>query len=114
MTEHLQSFTMTEAELVEIRARQRTFEGSYWRTCLASFGFSMVVLRLFEKVFYSIGMMFVVFGGAMLVISYHRRQSNMDVFDSSKPFVTGGRYVAMTGITCLTMYLTLIGLIVSL
>ncbi|CAG8562955.1 18087_t:CDS:2 [Acaulospora morrowiae] len=118
---------MTEAELVEISfykplifltnsnaARQRTFEGAYWRTCLASFGFSMLILRIFERSFYGIGVLFVAFGGVILVISYYRRQSNMDVFDNSKPFVTSGRYVALTGIAGLATYLTLLILIVKL
>lgn len=41
------------AELTELRARQRTFEGAYRRTALANLGYALTVLRLFDPRFYS-------------------------------------------------------------
>jgi hypothetical protein len=40
---------------VKISARQRTYEASYWRTALSQFSFSIIVLSMFQSVFYSIG-----------------------------------------------------------
>lgn len=48
-----QSFTPIDlTELVEIRARQRTFEGAYARTALGNLGYSLTVLKLFDRRFY--------------------------------------------------------------
>lgn len=48
-----QSFTTIDlTELVEIRARQRTFEGAYARTALGNLGYSLTVLKLFDRRFY--------------------------------------------------------------
>lgn len=38
-------------ELVEIRARQRTFEGAYVRTALGNLGYSCLILRVFSTEF---------------------------------------------------------------
>ncbi|RIA95952.1 hypothetical protein C1645_756440 [Glomus cerebriforme] len=110
----LQSLSLNDSELVEIRARQRTFEGAYWRTCLSSFGFALIILRIFEKEFFSIGLIFVAFGGAMLCISALRRRNNLDIFDKSKPFVTSGGYVVLTGGIATLTYLALLIMILRL
>lgn len=34
--------------IVEIRARERTFEGAYGRTAMGCLGFALTVLRLFD------------------------------------------------------------------
>ena len=49
------SVILSPAELVEIRAAQRTFEGAYIRTSLSQFSFALVVLKIFTSEFYSIG-----------------------------------------------------------
>lgn len=47
-----QSFTASDInELVEIRARQRTFHGAYSRTALGSLGYALTILRLFDNRF---------------------------------------------------------------
>lgn len=48
-----QSFIAEDVnELVELRARQRTFNGAYLRTALVNLGYSLTVLRLFDRRFY--------------------------------------------------------------
>ncbi|EIN05275.1 hypothetical protein PUNSTDRAFT_47068 [Punctularia strigosozonata HHB-11173 SS5] len=39
-------------ELVEIRARQRTFDGAYGRTAIGNLGYSLTILKLFDRRFY--------------------------------------------------------------
>jgi len=39
-------------ELVELRAHQRTYNGAYVRTALGILGYSLAVLRLFDRKFY--------------------------------------------------------------
>ncbi len=39
-------------ELVELRAHQRTYNGAYVRTALGILGYSLTVLRLFDRKFY--------------------------------------------------------------
>jgi len=108
------SLPLTDTELVEIRARQRTFEGAYWRTCLASFNFALIVLRVFDKSFFKIGIVFIVYGGVMLFIAAVRRQRNLDAFDKTKPFVTSGGYVVFSSLMALVTYLVLLVLIINL
>lgn len=37
---------------VELRARQRTFDGAYTRTAIGTLGYTIVVLKLFDERFY--------------------------------------------------------------
>ena len=37
---------------VELRARQRTFDGAYGRSALSNLGYALTVLRLFDKRFH--------------------------------------------------------------
>ena len=43
------------AELVELRARQRTFDGAYARTALGQLCYAIVILRLFQPKFFYVG-----------------------------------------------------------
>ena len=36
-------------ELVELRARQRTFDGAYGRTALGNLGYALTILKLFDR-----------------------------------------------------------------
>jgi len=48
-----QSYICTDADqLVELRASQRTYNGAYVRTALGILGYSLTVLRLFDRKFY--------------------------------------------------------------
>lgn len=67
------SVVLTSAELVEIRAAQRTFEGAYIRTALGQFSFALIVLKIFTAEFYSIGALFAVYGAGVLFTSLFRR-----------------------------------------
>jgi hypothetical protein len=40
-------------ELVELRARQRTFGGAYSRTALGNIGYALTILKIFDRQFYS-------------------------------------------------------------
>ncbi len=37
---------------VEVRARQRTFDGAYGRSALSNLGYALTVLRLFDERFH--------------------------------------------------------------
>jgi hypothetical protein len=73
------SVILTSAELVEIRAAQRTFEGAYIRTAIGQFSFALIVLKIFTAEFYSIGALFAVYGAGILFISLFRRQHGMSL-----------------------------------
>jgi hypothetical protein len=48
-----QSFICADVdELVELRASQRTYNGAYMRTALGILGYSLTILRLFDRMFY--------------------------------------------------------------
>ncbi|KAJ7452058.1 hypothetical protein B0H11DRAFT_2074062 [Mycena galericulata] len=81
------SFQATDlTELVELRARQRTFHGAYGRTALSNLGYSLTILRLFDSRFYRIGLLFAVLGVALYVLAFLRsRHSRHDFADYDKP-----------------------------
>ncbi|KAF9261997.1 hypothetical protein L218DRAFT_453149 [Marasmius fiardii PR-910] len=67
------------ALLVEVRARQRTFNGAYARTALGTLGYSLAILRFFDSRFYSIGLLFALQALLLFVISFFRdRHSKYD------------------------------------
>ncbi|GLB44535.1 hypothetical protein LshimejAT787_1701620 [Lyophyllum shimeji] len=69
-------------ELVELRARQRTFHGAYSRTAIGNLGSAMTILRLFDSRFYRIGILFAILGCLLMIISYLRaRHSDYDFED---------------------------------
>ncbi|KAI9255591.1 hypothetical protein BDA99DRAFT_517143 [Phascolomyces articulosus] len=104
-----QSVLLTQSELQDLRARQRTFEGAYWRTALAAFSTGLLILKVFTREFYKIGITFFVFGLAMLAIAVWRRRTAGDVFDLSIPFKTSGDWVILTtGVTMATYIVLLV------
>lgn len=107
---------LTDAELVELRAAQRTFEGAYVRTSLSQFSFALVVLKIFTSEFYSIGALFAIYGaGVLLVGAYRRQQGNKQFFNDvgedglgRKRFRTSGNVVVVLTALTLAAYITLI------
>jgi len=67
---------------VEIRARQRTFEGAYWRTALGALSYALVVLKIFTRRFYNIGLILVILSSLLIVVAIvRRRRSDQDFAD---------------------------------
>lgn len=96
-------------ELVEIRARQRTFHGAYSRTALGSLGYALTILRLFDPAFhrsaylffrlslklilnnisffffYAVGLLFTILGALLFILAFIRSQhSTHDFADRHK------------------------------
>ncbi|KAI5780286.1 hypothetical protein DFH27DRAFT_617928 [Peziza echinospora] len=79
------SIILSPAELIEMRAIQRTFEGAYTRTALSQFSFSLLVLKIFTHEFYSVGALFAVFGTCIYGVSLLRRsEGNKQFFVDTK------------------------------
>ncbi|KAL1720282.1 hypothetical protein EV715DRAFT_272137 [Schizophyllum commune] len=93
------SFTASDVnELVELRARQRTFHGAYSRTALSNLGYSLTILRLFDDRFHKIGVLFAVFGVLMFCIAYYRsRHSKHDFADNNNKEGHGSRVIQTEG-----------------
>lgn len=116
------SVALTQDEIVEVRAAQRTFEGAYVRTALSQFSFALVVLRIFTTEFYSIGALFAVFGAGVLITGLYRRyQGNrqfFDVVDSDgvhrHKFRTSGNAVVVLTTLSVMAYACLLGLTLRL
>ncbi|CAO3650951.1 unnamed protein product [Cunninghamella blakesleeana] len=98
--------TSNRIRITNLRARQRTFEGAYWRTSLAAFSTGLLILKVFTREFYKIGITFFVFGLALLAIALWRRRTAGDVFDLSIPFRTSVATVLMAGFSpfCLIIH----------
>ncbi|KAG8699769.1 hypothetical protein FRC12_017797 [Ceratobasidium sp. 428] len=76
--------------MVELRARGRTFYGAYARTALGNLGYSAVVLRLFDKRFYRIGLMYIILAVLLFLISVIRRRHSRH--DFSDYYADHGRF----------------------
>jgi len=116
------SIQLTNDELVEMRAAQRTFEGAYVRTSLSQFSFALIILKIFTSEFYSIGALFAVYGaGVLLVSAYRRQQGNTQFFSEMgddgmgrKKFKTSGNVVVVLTVLSVTAYITLLVLTLRL
>ncbi|KAL9131722.1 MAG: hypothetical protein Q9217_000397 [Psora testacea] len=116
------SVVLTNEELVEIRAAQRTFEGAYIRTALGQFSFSLVILKIFTSEFYSIGALFAIYGAGVLLISLFRRQQGNKQFFSEmgedglnrRKFRTSGNVVVVLTALSIAAYACLLGLTLKL
>ncbi|MCJ1225818.1 hypothetical protein MMC12_002467 [Toensbergia leucococca] len=121
-THRARSVVLTNDELVEIRAAQRTFEGAYIRTSLSQFSFALVVLKIFTAEFYSIGALFAVYGGGVLLTSLLRRhQGNRQFFSeigedglNRKKFRTSGNVVVVLTALSVLAYASLLVLTLKL
>lgn len=113
---------LTNDELVEIRAAQRTFEGAYIRTALGQFSFALVILKIFTSEFYSIGALFALYGTGILFISLLRRQQGNKQFFSEigesglhqKRFRTSGNVVVVLTALSIAAYACLLVLTLRL
>lgn len=113
---------LTNTELVEIRAAQRTFEGAYIRTSLGQFSFALVVLKIFTAEFYSIGALFAIYGAGVLGVSAFRRmQGNRQFFSEvgedglrRKRFRTSGNVVVVLTALSVASYICLLVLTLRL
>jgi len=92
------SFTPVDInELVEIRARQRTFHGAYVRTALSNLGSALTILRLFDHRFNRseflstsyrrvvdehilVGILFAVLGALMFILAFLRARHSIHDF----------------------------------
>ncbi|QRV84068.1 hypothetical protein RhiJN_26129 [Ceratobasidium sp. AG-Ba] len=76
--------------MVELRARGRTFHGAYARTALGNLGYSAVVLKLFDKRFYRIGLLYVILAVLLFILSVIRRRHSRH--DFSDYYADCGRF----------------------
>ncbi|KZF20759.1 hypothetical protein L228DRAFT_270049 [Xylona heveae TC161] len=112
------SVVLTPQELTEVRAAQRTFEGAYIRTALGQFSFALVVLKIFTAEFYSIGVLFAVYGAGVLFASLFRRQQGNKQFFSEvgedglnrRKFRTSGNVVVVLTALSIAAYASLLAL----
>ncbi|KAI0046162.1 hypothetical protein FA95DRAFT_1583134 [Auriscalpium vulgare] len=73
------------AELVELRARERTFDGAYARTALTNMGYALAVLKLFDPRFYRIGIIYAALAVLLFLVAFFRaRHSQHDLADRGR------------------------------
>lgn len=70
---------LTNAQKLDIRAHQRTYQGAYVRTVIGCLSFSLLVMKLFSREFMSIGVVFQVYSLVICIIGYSRA-NNMDLY----------------------------------
>ncbi|GAA5942504.1 uncharacterized protein JCM15063_000018 [Sporobolomyces koalae] len=129
-------------ELVELRARQRTFGGAYERAALGNLGYAVLVLKIFDRDFAKIGLLYVILSILLLLISQvRRRRSDHDFADVNRPplaepvvedgtserpkaaivdriwgreFRTSGDMVVLIALACSALYIAIFVLILKL
>lgn len=108
--------TWTPEQLLEIRARERTFDGAYWRTAIGLFGASLIILRVFGMEFFPVGLVFLVLGIGFLGIGLERRHRHItnDIHADRTYFVTSGGSVLVSGIMCISAYIVLLVLLLRI
>ncbi|KAJ2391093.1 hypothetical protein GGI23_005491 [Coemansia sp. RSA 2559] len=108
--------TWSPAELVEVRARERTFDGAYWRTSIGLFGASLIILRVFGLEFFPVGIVFLVLGLGFLAIGLVRRHKLLGCtpFADEPVFVTSGGTVVLSAAMCILAYIVLLVLLVHI
>ena len=99
-------FPVDTGELVELRARQRTFDNAYLRTGLLNLSYSVLILKLFDSRFYDskhsiplrrhqqfrsdilsspVGLIYIALASLLLITAYiRRRHSNRDFSDQAR------------------------------
>ncbi|PIA13421.1 hypothetical protein COEREDRAFT_89623 [Coemansia reversa NRRL 1564] len=110
------SHTWTAAELLEVRARERTFDGAYWRTAVGLFGASLVILRVFGLAFFPVGLVFLALGLGFLGIGLVRRRKliSCDLHAHNPTFCTSGSTVVLSAAMCLSAYIVLLVLLLRI
>jgi uncharacterized membrane protein YidH (DUF202 family) len=104
-----------DSDLLEIRARERTFEGAYTRTALNALGTGVLVMRVFSTEFFALGLVFVAYGVTLLILGRFRRRKLLHKQpDIWAPFRTGGRYVLATALITLITQITLLILLLRM
>ncbi|KAH9894025.1 hypothetical protein C8Q73DRAFT_790603 [Cubamyces lactineus] len=124
-------------ELVELRARSRTFDGAYGRSAISNLGYALTILRLFDKRFFKIGILYTALAGMLFILAYFRqRHSRHDFADRNRnpaacenaiktvgqtgkrvfgrPFVTAGWIVALLSLVVFAVEICLLVLIFNL
>ncbi|KAI0659618.1 hypothetical protein C8Q70DRAFT_1045054 [Cubamyces menziesii] len=124
-------------ELVELRARSRTFDGAYGRSAISNLGYALTILRLFDKRFFKIGILYTALAGMLFILAYFRqRHSRHDFADRNRnpaayenaiktvgqtgkrvfgrPFVTAGWIVALLSLVVFSVEICLLVLIFKL
>ncbi|KAH9852956.1 hypothetical protein C2E23DRAFT_824263 [Lenzites betulinus] len=124
-------------ELVELRARSRTFDGAYSRSAIANLGYALTILRLFDKRFFKIGILYTALAGTLFILAHFRqRHSRHDFADHNRdsaayasavktvgqtgkrifgrPFITAGWIVALLSLVVFAVEICLLVLIFKL
>lgn len=76
---------------MELRARDRTFNGAYARTALGNLGYSIVILKLFDRRFYHIGLLYIILAALLFLLSIVRRRHSRHDF-SDRHGAPAGRW----------------------
>lgn len=99
---------------LDVRAHQRTYDGSYTRAAIGCLSFSVLVIKLFSKEFLLIGTIYTIYGSILYCIGvinlrhvhrYYDYRNHMDYF------VTSGNSVLLLTIISLISYVLLFVLI---
>ncbi|ETS59572.1 hypothetical protein PaG_06494 [Moesziomyces aphidis] len=65
---------LSQRDLLDYRAVQRTFDGAYARTALGQLCYAIVILRLFQPKFFYVGLVYAILGIGFIPVAIFRYQ----------------------------------------
>lgn len=108
MSEEESAKLRTADEMLEIRARERTFDGAYSRTALNAFCTGLIVVRLFSVEFFWCGLALLFLSALMFKIGLARKKKLVrDVECRESNFETSANFVVATAAITVAIYTTI-------
>lgn len=101
----------------DTRAQQRTFEGAYIRTAIGQLSFALVIVKLFDRKFAPLGIVFTIYSIMVICVALLRRGRVAHLFlydhseDDETKFVTSGSTVLILSVITIVSYAVLIVLL---
>lgn len=109
--------TLGNGRQLDIRAHQRTYDGSYMRASIAVMIFAIMITKVFSKEFLPIATVFTVYGFLIFAISIHRSNQMKDYYAETTQtlyYKTSGNIVLLMSSITVLSYLALFVLILRM
>lgn len=109
--------TFGNGRKLDIRAHQRTYEGSYMRASIAVLMFALTITKLFSREFLSVATLFTVYGCLIFAISLHRSKQMKDYYAETTQtlyYKTSGNFVLLLATITIASYIALLVLILRM
>ncbi|KAJ1988274.1 hypothetical protein H4R33_002496 [Dimargaris cristalligena] len=105
--------TLTDNQRLDIRAQQRTLDGSIWRTAVGCLTAGLVIFKVFSNDLYKLGLVFLVYSLVISMAGIVRKYRSPTKFYELDYYRTGGNYVAFISASGLIAWSTILYMVAS-